>query len=185
VTEETFIKCVLVRIIYEGQRANFTASLLDFLPCLFPLTVSYLCRSKENSTIRRLLLSKQKHSSKNEMLGSENSVLEPSDVSPFFSIEDLSENDPTRPRTPLAPPPPSESVPSVTPPVSPNAEQTGSQKSKSNTSLAYALIGAAIFSVVLSLSAAIFLCYRRRKTSSVVPLSSSRQLQTETTIVGG
>lgn len=142
-------------------------------------------RSKENSTIRRLLLSKQKHSSKNEMLGSENSVLEPSDVSPFFSIEDLSENDPTRPRTPLAPPPPSESVPSVTPPVSPNVEQTGSQKSKSNTSLAYALIGAAIFSVVLSLSAAIFLCYRRRKTSSVVPLSSSRQLQTETTIVGG
>ncbi|KAM0899301.1 hypothetical protein ACQ4PT_021389 [Festuca glaucescens] len=35
------------------------------------------------------------------------------------------------------------------------------------------------------LQAAIFLCYRRRKTSSVVPLSSSRQLQTETTILGG
>jgi hypothetical protein len=52
-------------------------------------------------------------------------------------------------------------------------------------SLAYALIGAAIFSVVLSLSAAVFLCYRRRKTGIVVPLSSSRQLQMETTILGG
>ncbi|XP_047095279.1 protein MALE DISCOVERER 2-like isoform X2 [Lolium rigidum] len=152
-------------------------------------------RSKENSTIRRLLLSKQKHSPKNEMLGSENSVLEPSDVSPFFSIEYppenpmpphfLPKNDPTRPSPPLAPSPPSESVSSVALPESANVDQTASQKSKSNSSRAYALIGAAIFSVVLSLSVAIFLCYRRRKTSSVVPLSSSRQLQTETTILGG
>ncbi|KAM0888191.1 hypothetical protein ACQ4PT_028528 [Festuca glaucescens] len=150
-------------------------------------------RIKENSTIRRLLLSKQNHSPKNEMLGSENSVLEPSDVSPFFSIEDPPENpippllapkhDPARPSPPLAAPP-SELIPSVALPVFPNKDQTASQESKSSSSLEYALIGAAIFFVVLSLSVAIFLCYRRRKTGSVVPLSSSRQLQTETTILG-
>jgi len=151
-------------------------------------------RSRENAAIRRLLASKQTHSPKNEMLASENSVVEPSDKSPSFSIQDplkntmppqlLPKHAPARPGPPLASPP-SEPVPAIAPAVSSNKDQTSSQDSKDNSSITYALIGAAIFSVVLSLSAAIFLCYHRRKTSIVVPLSSSRQLQTETTILGG
>uniref|UniRef100_A0ACD5U2N9 Uncharacterized protein n=1 Tax=Avena sativa TaxID=4498 RepID=A0ACD5U2N9_AVESA len=181
--------------IWEGQHANFTASFLEIVQTRssVSLTFSYsLCRSRENAAIRRLLASKQTHSPKNEMLASEHSVAEPSDVSPFFLVQDplknpmpphlLPKHD--RPGPPLASPP-SEPVPSLSPPVSSNQEQTASQDSKDNSSLAYALIGAAIFSVILSLSAAIFLYYRRRKTSIVVPLSSSRQLQTETTILGG
>ena len=69
-----------------GQPANFAASLLDAyckVSRLFPLTFTYLCRSKENTAIRRLLASKEKHYRKNEMLGSENSVLEPA-RKPFF-----------------------------------------------------------------------------------------------------
>ncbi|CAM0955040.1 unnamed protein product [Alopecurus aequalis] len=151
-------------------------------------------RSKENAAIRRLLASKQTHSPKNEMLGSENSVLEPSEVSPFFLREDPRENPripflppkhgPARPSPPLAPPP-SEPVPSGASPVSPNKDEAASQEGNGSNALAYALIGAAICSVVLSLSAAMFLCYRRRKTGIIVPLSSSRELQTETTILGG
>lgn len=151
-----------------------------------------IARSKEDATIKRLLASKQTHSPKNKMLSSENSVLGPSDVSttlkedpPKIPAPPLphTKPDPPRPSPPVAPP--SSEPPSLAPPVPHNKDQTASQDSKGSSSLAYALIGAAILAVVISLSAAIFLCYRHRKTSIVVPLSSSRQLQTEDTNVGG
>ncbi|KAI4963082.1 hypothetical protein ZWY2020_019733 [Hordeum vulgare] len=147
-------------------------------------------RSKDSATIRKLLAVKQKYSPNNELLGSENSVLQPSDVSPFFSLQELRKDPTPPPAKPSIPParPDSEHVPSHAPTVSPNKDRTRSQESKSNSRNSsfvtiYALIGAAICFVVLSLSAAILICYRRGKTSSVVPLSSSRQLQT--TIMGG
>ncbi|XP_044977725.1 protein MALE DISCOVERER 1-like [Hordeum vulgare subsp. vulgare] len=147
-------------------------------------------RSKDSATTRKLLAVKQKYSPNNELLGSENSVLQPSDVSPFFSLQELRKDPTPPPAKPSIPParPDSEHVPSHAPTVSPNKDRTRSQESKSNSRNSsfvtrYALIGAAICFVVLSLSAAILICYRRGKTSSVVPLSSSRQLQT--TIMGG
>ncbi|KAM3404686.1 hypothetical protein ACQJBY_007659 [Aegilops geniculata] len=152
-------------------------------------TASYsLCRGKDSATTRRLIAGKQNHSPKNEMLGSENSVLEPSDVSPFFKLHEP-HKDPTPPVLPhaLTPPPPSEPASSLASLVSPNKNQTASKGSKSKSGKSnvtiYALIGAAICFVVLSLSAAIFIFYRRGKASSVVPMSSSRELQT--TILGG
>ncbi|XP_024315666.1 protein MALE DISCOVERER 2 isoform X1 [Brachypodium distachyon] len=156
-------------------------------------TASYSpCRSKENATIRRILASKQELSLKDEMLGAETSVLEPSDGNPFFSVKDPPQN-PTPPvshpkhalappNSPLAPPP-SEPVTSPAHTVSPNKDHMSSKESKNkkrSSSKIYAFIGAAICFAVVTLSAAIFFCYRRRKTSIVVPLSptgSSRQLQ--------
>lgn len=130
------------------------------------------------------------------MLGPGTSVLEPSDMIPFFQMPDPQSPSappfqprraPARPSPPV-PPPASEPVPSPAPAVSPTNDQTtseGGESKNSSSSTIYASIGAGICFVVVALSAAIFLCHRRRKTSIVVPLSPTASRQLQTTTLGG
>ncbi|KAL5202688.1 hypothetical protein ABZP36_013640 [Zizania latifolia] len=141
-------------------------------------------RNKENITIRRLLASKQKHSQENRILGSVTTA-SPLPLPPLYFNP---ANTPLSPRPPSPMrPPASEPIPSPTPPVFPTTNQTASQdnKSKSRTSSTiYASIGLVAF-VAVALSAAFFLCYRRRKTSTVLPFSPTASGQLQATSLGG
>ncbi|KAG8085898.1 hypothetical protein GUJ93_ZPchr0010g10926 [Zizania palustris] len=142
-------------------------------------------RNEENVAIRRLLASKQKHSQKNRMLGSGTSTL-PLKV---FSFPLVPVNPAMAPSSPRLPPPshplsppPFEPIPSPAPSISPTTNQTESQDNKSKSrsrSTIYASVGGVAF-FAAALSIAFFLCYRHRKTSTVVPFSPITSGQTAT-----
>ncbi|KAG8039366.1 hypothetical protein GUJ93_ZPchr0033g26866 [Zizania palustris] len=146
-------------------------------------------RNEENITIRRLLASNQKRSQDNRMLGSATSAPTLA-LPPPHNISQVNTTLSPRPPPPPVPPPPpsllppappSEPSPSPIPSVSSTTNQTTSQDNKSksrSSSTIYASIGLVAF-VAVALSAAFFLCYRRRKTSTVLPFSptTSGQLQ--------
>ncbi|XP_006654532.1 protein MALE DISCOVERER 2-like [Oryza brachyantha] len=144
-------------------------------------------RNEENSMIERLLARKQKYSQKAR-------VLLGSGPSPFSgmiwnppnpSMPPLHNREPLQPRPPQPQRPP-EPIPSPAPPVSATTNQAPSKESKSRHSSAiYASIGVMACLVVVALSAAFFLWYRRRKTGTVVPFSPTASGQLQNTTIGG
>ncbi|KAF0923803.1 hypothetical protein E2562_007679 [Oryza meyeriana var. granulata] len=153
----------------------------------------YTARNEENATIRRLLASKEKHSQKNSMLGfgtyastlkGKNLMtllpneLHNSALAPYFRGSRPSPPNPT---------PSYEPIPSPAPAVAPTTEQVARQGDKSKArslSTIYASIGVVAF-VTIALLAGFFLCYRSRKTSTVVPFSPTASGQLQTGTVGG
>uniref|UniRef100_A0A0E0L3P0 Protein kinase domain-containing protein n=1 Tax=Oryza punctata TaxID=4537 RepID=A0A0E0L3P0_ORYPU len=145
-------------------------------------------RNEENATRRRLLASKQKHSQKNRMLLSVTSESPLKDMN--FTMPKSHPNIavPHRPIAPQSsspqPPLPSEPISSPAPSVPTTTDQTSGRENKSKTAI-YASIGGVACLVVVALSAALVLCYRRRKTSTVVPFSPTASGQLHTASLGG
>uniref|UniRef100_A0A0D9WHK3 Protein kinase domain-containing protein n=1 Tax=Leersia perrieri TaxID=77586 RepID=A0A0D9WHK3_9ORYZ len=139
-----------------------------------PSNMASTARNEENSTIRKLLVSKQKNSQRISWLP-HNPAVRP------HRGQDSQLSAPA-PQPPLS----SEPIPSPAPSVSTTTHQTQGRKSKSSkSSVIYSSVGGVACLVVVALSAAFFLCYRRRKTSTVVPFSPTASGQLQTATLGG
>uniref|UniRef100_A0A0E0HFU9 Protein kinase domain-containing protein n=1 Tax=Oryza nivara TaxID=4536 RepID=A0A0E0HFU9_ORYNI len=151
-------------------------------------------RNEENATRRELLASKQKRSQKNRMLlsGTSESPLENVTMPKSHPDNITVPHRPVAPRSSSPQPPlpsepipsPAPSMPSPAPSVSTTTNGTSGQENKSKTAI-YASIGGVACLVVVAMSAALILCYRHRKTSTVVPFSPTASGQLHTATLGG
>ncbi|EEC79385.1 hypothetical protein OsI_20299 [Oryza sativa Indica Group] len=151
-------------------------------------------RNEENATRRKLLASKQKRSQKNRMLlsGTSESPLENVTMPKSHPDNITVPHRPVAPRSSSPQPPlpsepipsPAPSMPSPAPSVSTTTNGTSGQENKSKTAI-YASIGGVACLVVVAMSAALILCYRHRKTSTVVPFSPTASGQLHTATLGG